>query len=235
MVFEELGNLFDEQLRVVTSAGLTEMHEVDRLSALTADEVPPGFHSWVEKRKREYRCGRHHARRALALAGGAHAPILRDAEGVPLFPTGFSGSITHTGKNCTLAAAAVAHGTASVGIDAEELRCLPEDMIEYIVSASERERLRDDLRGASASLSQEGQSALVAFSAKEAFYKCIFPKLRCRLGFHEAEFRLEKKPTQNQPGEFVVRMLRKDIPGAPSHLTGRFLSNDRYVVCGVSW
>lgn len=235
MVWEELGNLFDKNLRVVTSAGLTEMHEVDRLSALAAEEVPAGFHAWAEKRQREYRCGRHHARRALTLAGGAPAPILRDPEGVPLFPPGFSGSITHTGKNSTLAAAVVAPQAAGVGVDAEELRDLPDDMIEYILSPSEREQLRQDLQRAPALLCREGIGALVAFSAKEAFYKCVFPQLRCRLSFHDVEFRLKRSPTPEHPGEFVVHMLRNDVKGAPPLLPGRFFHNDQHVVCGVSW
>lgn len=235
MVWPQLGNLFDDMLRVQWSAGLTEMHEVDNLSPLRTDEVPPGFHSWAEKRKREYRCGRHHARHALSLAGGALTAILRDGEGVPLFPPGFSGSITHTGKTSTLAAAVVAPGTARVGIDAEELRNLPEDMVQYILSASEREHLRQDLRGMPPPLTKEGQSALMAFSAKEAFYKCVFPKLRCRLNFHDVEFRLKQKPAHGHPGEFVIRMLRGDIAAAPALLTGRFLHNDQYVICGTSW
>lgn len=235
MVPEDLRPLFDEQLRVMTSAGLTEIHEVERLSALATDEVPPGFHSWAEKRRREYRCGRHHARQALTLAGGALSPILRDADGVPVFPTGFSGSITHTGKSRTLAAAAVAPEALSLGIDAEELQDLPEDMIEYILSAAERERLREDLRGEPPSSSKEGVNALLAFSAKEAFYKCVFPKLRCRLSFHDVEFRLERNAELGAPGEFVVRIRRQDIPGAPPHLKGRFIKSGGYVVCGVSW
>lgn len=235
MVSEDLRNLFDERLRVVTSAGLTESHEVERLSALTTDEVPQGFYSWAEKRRREYRCGRHHARQALSLAGGTLAPILRDSDGVPLFPQGFAGSITHTGRSRTLAAAAVAPGSLNLGIDAEELQDLPEDMIEYILSRSERERLREDLRSDSSLSFKEGLGALVAFSAKEAFYKCVFPKLRCRLGFHDVEFRLKRQATHELPGEFVVSIVRTGIPGAPQQLEGRFLKNDAYVLCGVSW
>lgn len=235
MILEELGDLFDEKLRVFTSAGITEAHEVERLSALTSDEMPPSFHSWVEKRRREYRCGRHHARQALTRAGGAPVPILRDPEGVPLFPPGYRGSITHTGRNSTLAAAAVAPGSHHLGIDAEELRDLPEDMIEYILSPQEREVLRESLRGVSLPISKEGQGALIAFSAKEAFYKCVFPKLRCHLGFHDVEFRLERAPTNVHPGEFALRLLRHDIPGAPPELTGRFMCSTTYVVCGIAW
>lgn len=235
MVPEDLRQLFDERLRVTTSAGLTESHEVERLSALATDEVPPGFHSWAEKRRREYRCGRHHARQALTLAGAALSPILRDADGVPVFPAGFAGSITHTGKSRTLAAAAVAPGTLSLGIDAEELQDLPEDMIEYILTGEERERLREDVRGEPPASSKEGVNALLAFSAKEAFYKCVFPKLRCRLSFHDVEFRLERPANRDLPGEFTVRIKRPDIAGAPPHLKGRFVRGDGYVVCGVSW
>jgi 4'-phosphopantetheinyl transferase EntD len=122
-----------------------------------------------------------------------------------------------------------------LGIDAEELRELPDDMIAYILGPREREILREDLRGVSSPISSEGLSALLAFSAKEAFYKCLFPKIRGRFGFHDVEFRLRRIAVQSAPGAFVIRMCRHDINGAPDELEGRFLHSDGYVVSGISW
>ncbi len=236
MSYSTLRALFDDKLRVEVSAGVTEKDEVELLAALSPDETPAGFQSWAEKRRREYRCGRHHARHALSLAGAPPAPILRDDEGIPLFPPGFQGSITHTGKESTFAVAAVLPGAQRIGIDAEILRELPEDMVAHILSDRERKILGDDLSGeVSPILAREGLRSLLGFSAKEAYYKCIFPRLRCRLSFHDVEFRVQRRPNGEAPGRFEIRLLRSDIPGAPAALAGSYKEDSRFVVCGVSW
>lgn len=227
----DLTRLFDAD--VALSAGeIRSEHDVG-LEQLRHDEVPSGYERWVEKRRREYRGGRHHARVALAHFGLPPSPILRDEDGVPLFPAGFSGSITHTGRESTFAAAVIARSPHRVGIDAEELRELGPDMVQYILSEDERREL--SASGLSP-FGDEGTLALLGFSAKEAFYKCIFPELRCRLGFFEVEFRLDDARAQSPTsGEFQLRLLRPNVVGAPETLKGRYLASDRHLVCGVTW
>src|SRR5690606_33698949 len=107
MSVEALRKLFDDHISVTTSSGTTPPDQVSALSPLLPEETPLGYDSWAEKRRREFRAGRHHAKHALLAAGAPSACILRDADGVPQFPSGFSGSITHTGRSKTYAAAIV--------------------------------------------------------------------------------------------------------------------------------
>lgn len=229
----DLTQLFEQPAFV--SAGKTGDDDLKNLTKLAVEEIPSGFHNWVQKRQREYRCGRHHARRALAAAGASVAAIRRDDDGLPVFPSGFHGSITHTGRSSTFAAAVVAAAPLRVGIDAEDLRTLPEDMITHIVSDDERTRFAAVAASGGSDLKTDGDQALLAFSAKEAFYKCIFPAVRCRLNFHDVEFRLLQKSGGERPGAFQVTLLRKDVAGAPSLLAGKYLSDGSRLICGVSW
>jgi 4'-phosphopantetheinyl transferase EntD len=229
---DAIPTLFDTQVAVTASAGTTLPEQVGALSPLHVDETPLGYDAWAEKRKREFRAGRHHARRALLAAGGPASSILRDNDGVPIFPAGFSGSITHTGRHQTYAAAVIVGERAQVGLDAEELRELPLDMVAHILTEEERRTLS---RSTKMGLGSEGAVALLAFSAKEAFYKCLFPRLRCQLGFHDAEFRHLELETDAQPGVFQVNLLRNDMPEAPEQLFGRYFRDGDRIVCGVTW
>lgn len=231
----DLSRLFDGDV-TVSASEITPL-SVSALSELKADERPAGYDTWGEKRKREFRAGRHHARLALSSAGGPERAILRDEDGVPVFPEGYHGSITHTGRVTTYAAAAISRSPSRVGIDAEEIRDLPHDMVNYILTASERERLYETNLETTPRLSAEGHLALLAFSAKEAFYKCIFPDVRCRLGFHDVEFRLGQLETHHgrTPGSFELLLHVPPTAIAPRALEGRYLTDERRVICGVQW
>lgn len=133
----------------------------------------------VAKRVREFRAGRHAARRALALAGGQPAAVRAGAAGEPLFPEGFSGSITHTGWERTYAAAAVTELPLWLGLDAEEKRELAGDILDRVVTSEEQRRL--------ASVLPPADFGVVAFSVKEAIYKCVFPRVGKMFGFFEVE------------------------------------------------
>lgn len=235
----DLSLLFDSC--VATSASEVTPSEVRQLSELGIGETPAAFASWAEKRQREYRSGRHHARLALAAAGASDRCVRRDEDGVPLFPRGYHGSITHTGRSTTFAAAAVSATPLRVGLDAEELRDLPMDMIEYILTEGEIRRLTGTADGDGARLGGHlqtlGQLALLAFSAKEAFYKCVFPEIRRRVTFHQVDFRLTRPAgiVGSAPGTFELRLTSPMIEEAPQILSGKYLTDSRRVLCGVQW
>lgn len=233
-----LARLFTAE--VYASSGLVNPSQIEELAHLGGDQVPPGYDRWVEKRKREFRCGRHHARLALEAAGSKTTHVPRDDDGVPLFPPGFFGSITHTGRTQTFGAAVVAKSPIRVGLDAENQQTLSQDMMTMVLSAAEvsaltsasTERLLPSRRAL-------GDLALIAFSAKEAFYKCTYPEHRTFLGFHDVEFSLHEKLEHIDRGtvlgSFELRLLRVDVPKAPTRLAGRFLQLEERVLSGVEW
>ena len=131
----------------------------------------------VAKRRRQFAGGRHFARVAMHRLGGAQAPILRDENGRPIWPAGFIGSISHSGR---LAAAAVSNGPLQgIGIDVEDSNRIGHThprLHRKLFTEAERSRNWMDPR--------EGT---VLFSAKEAAYKAINPLVGRYIGFQEVE------------------------------------------------
>lgn len=148
--------------------------EVEELSPLHPEERPT--RTWVEKRAREYRAGRHVAREVLAHLGHPNCPLPRDPDGLPKYPEGVRASLAHTGRERTFAIAAASRELVSLGIDVEERQPLSDAVREQIMSEEEFARFPERLRSI---------ATLVTFSAKEALYKAIFPHSRRFLGFAE--------------------------------------------------
>jgi 4'-phosphopantetheinyl transferase EntD len=179
----------------------------------------------VEKRRWEFCAGRHCARRALAELGGATAAIVAAADRAPVWPDGFTGSITHTGADKHGYAAAVVARTSAVrslGLDAELAEPLDPELQTRVLTPTEQ---------AFVSTLEPGQRGLVAtlfFSAKEAFYKCQYPVTQRFLGFHdvEVEFELERNC-------FRARLRSAPETHEASLLVGRFLMAERLIVTGV--
>lgn len=222
-------------MEVWASWGQVTPQSIAGLSALEPEEIPPGYGRWVEKRQREYRAGRHHARAALAAAGLERAQVRRGEDGLPLFPAGYHGTISHTGRLQTWAAAVVASAPHRIGLDVEERRALSEGMIRTVLSPEERRMWagRLPLRLAGAEFT-EAEAALLAFSMKEAFYKTVSPVTGIYLGFHDVAVALGA-----EPGSFTARLARAhpehEGAGGPPALTGRFQLSEAHVACGVTW
>ncbi len=70
----------------------------------------------VDSRQVEFYSGRYYARKALCKAGGSPVKILRAEKGNPIWPKGFSGSISHDQQ---LVIAVVVHerGVKGIGVD----------------------------------------------------------------------------------------------------------------------
>jgi len=139
-----------------------------------------------DERRREFGTVRYCARQALLRIGVPAAPVLPDADGVPLWPTGVVGSMTHCAG---YRAAAVAYATdlAGLGIDAEPHAPLPPSTLDLV--------LRDDERIEHLVLAQAYPRLhwdRLLFCAKEAVYKAWFPLTRRWLGF--ADVALEVHP-----------------------------------------
>ncbi|WP_153348178.1 4'-phosphopantetheinyl transferase Npt [Nocardia aurantia] len=133
----------------------------------------------VEKRRRDFIGARHCARQALAQLGEPQVAIGKGERGMPMFPQGIVGSLTHCDG---YRAAALAHRLRwrSIGIDAEPHDTLPDGVLDSVSLPAER----DWLRGAIADTGLHLDRLL--FCAKEATYKAWFPLTLRWLGFEDA-------------------------------------------------
>ena len=136
----------------------------------------------VRARRREFALGRAAARAALAKLGVPVARIGVRADRTPIWPDGFVGSITHCDGFCG-AVVARSSDIAGIGFDAEASAPLPDGVGRIIYGEEEGEHF-------SALPAINGLDwGKLAFSAKEAFYKCFFPLTQCKLNFRDVRVR----------------------------------------------
>lgn len=135
----------------------------------------------VKKRRGEYLASRLLARHALCRLGAAPLVLDNDADRVPVWPAGFSGSLSHSNRRVALLLTSSASGTLT-GVDCENI-LRPETAVEIeeaIVTSNEKERIVGSGLPLAAALT-------VAFSIKESLYKALYPKLRQYMDFSAAE------------------------------------------------
>jgi 4'-phosphopantetheinyl transferase EntD len=171
--------------------------------------------------RREFSAGRACARRALGRLGWARLPILTGPCREPLWPAGAVGAITHCDAFCA-AAVARAAGVAGLGIDAEVLGPLPEDVAAMVCTEDEL-RLAGRLPG--------DHWTAVIFSAKEAIYKAWYPIARRWLDYRDAELSIDA-----ERGRFQARILASVDPAVLSWnpLEGRFAIDGERVYAAVA-
>ena len=150
----------------------------DPATLLAAEaECTTGF---AISRLREFAAGRVCARLALADLGAPSTPLLVGAGREPLWPSGFTGSITHTAGYCAAAVCRVG-AVMSLGIDAERIVAVDRSERQALFCPAEIDWLE--------SLAQPQQTAMACamFSAKESYFKCTFPLARRWLEFKDVE------------------------------------------------
>jgi len=137
--------------------------------SLVAGRLPGQLQGAVQSRQIEFLAGRWCARRALrAIDPAANHEVGIAADGTPLWPPGFVGSITHT-ADFVWAAAASRRDAAAIGIDSEP-----------IMTAARAHRLApsiarpDEIARTRAVLGVDFAAATsLLFSAKESLFKCL--------------------------------------------------------------
>ena len=131
------------------------------------------------KRIREFSMGRYLARKCFAAAGIPDGPVLMGQFREPLWPEAVCGTISHSAG--FYAAAVADKGVLrSIGLDLEDAsRPVSEGAYRLICTEEEQRMLRKS--------SWNPEAARVAvFSAKEAFYKLLYPLVGERFSFDGA-------------------------------------------------
>ncbi len=170
----------------------------------------------VEKRRREFRAGRHAAHAALAALDAPDGPLLRGERREPLWPDGFLGSIAHCRDLC-LAVCAREGELAGLGIDAEPLAPLPQGVERYIHTEAEARFVTEN---------PGVHPDRLIFSAKESLYKCYYPMLQRYFGFHAVALAFD---TERQTFDFTPTP-RCDFTFPALRFHGRYRIGDDHLV-----
>ena len=188
-------------------------------------ELPPEEAAVVARavtgRRLEFTTARSCARSALRRLGATPTPILKGEHGVPLWPPGIVGSITHC-AGFRAAAVARSHDMLTIGIDAEPHAALPDGVLRLVALPAELALLRD-LKAAAPTTCWDR----LLFSAKESVYKAWFPLTRRWLSFKDAEITFnatESNPTEGTVHARLRVPTQLDDGSDLRGLTGRWLA-----------
>ncbi|WP_257161274.1 4'-phosphopantetheinyl transferase family protein [Corynebacterium cystitidis] len=213
-------HLFPESARYVYVLTDPASKDLANFEQLDPREQSLVSHS-VDRRKAEFGDTRWCAHRALSELGVTDSPpILRGERGMPLWPSGFTGSMTHTDGFRAAVAAPIAR-VRSLGIDAESNSELAEGVLEQIARGGELEQL--------ATLNHEipGLNAdMLLFCAKEAVYKAWFPMTLRWLGFEDAQIDLRSD------GSFLAYLLVRPTP--VPFIEGRWAVRGNFIIASTA-
>lgn len=177
----------------------------------------------VVGRQAEFGDARWCAHQALADLGyDSDSPILRGERGMPRWPQGVTGSLTHT-DGLRAAVVAPISSVRSLGLDAEPAEPLPDGVLGAIARPSELAQI-DEFRAAGVDCADR-----LLFCAKESTYKSWFPMTQRWLDFDGAEVDLRAD------GTFVSYLLVRPTP--VPFINGRWKIRDGFVVAStfVEW
>ncbi|MFD9726578.1 4'-phosphopantetheinyl transferase [Streptomyces sp. NPDC059072] len=182
----------------------------------------------VAKRRTEFTAVRWCARVAMARLGLPPAPVVSGVRGAPGWDPSIVGSMTHC-VGYHAAALGLREHYASVGIDAEPDRPLPEGIVEVIALQPERRQVEGLLR-----TRPHMSWDRLLFSIKESVFKTWYPATGRELGFEEALITLDPETSA-----FHARILaRPELPGdeyAPREFTGRWATDGKVLVSAIAY
>jgi len=133
-----------------------------------------------EKRRREFRAGRHCAHIVLGQLGHMQGRLLRGKQGEPLWPAGLCGSVSHSGERCVVIGAHKNRFRA-LAVDIERERPIHDKTWLRISCVGERPVFDSGLPFGLHS------SRVILFSIKEAVHKIYYPLNEHTLGFQDVQ------------------------------------------------
>jgi len=171
-------------------------------------------------RAAEFAAGRICAHRVLADLGIDSGPLPVGANGVPEWPRGIVGSISHT-AGCCVAAASRVRNAIALGVDVEGVDAVTGDIVQVLCTEAER---------AWVDTVPSGRGPVLLFSAKESLFKGYHPLTGFFLEFKDVEITLEAVANR-----FSARLVSDS---SPPLLGGRVFSgsywiDDRFVYTGL--
>lgn len=183
----------------------------------------------VEKRKREFRAGRHCAHALLRDAGATCDALLKGVQREPAWPTGWVGSISHTKGLCAVAIASTDR-FFSIGLDVEQATPLGEDIRDLICSAAEQDQLTRLQLVAGQKIASTPLSKVI-FSAKESIHKTYFP-----LNYHTLDFLDARVELDHERHQFTASIIKPEpSPKVPiTTLNGRFCVKEGFVATFIA-
>lgn len=134
----------------------------------------------ITRRQKEFAAGRAAARKAMLRLGRSAVPIPMQDDRSPQWPADLVGSISHSHAAC-VSVVAIKSRWKAVGVDVEPDQDLPRELWDLIGLPSELRRASD------LPTTLQARWMMRVFSAKEAYFKWIFPQTLCLLEFHDAE------------------------------------------------
>lgn len=203
--YAELNNAMRPAPHRIPDGFFSEAISLKALEAIAesvgTEYLPKEIRGATRRRRMTFLAGRLCAEMAMKKAGATDRAIPRQPDGAPAWPIGLTGSITHT---CDAAYAVVTNidTVSSLGIDSEKIvdKNYAQSIFALCCTAAEREISQRE------TISPLIFSTLI-FSAKEALYKAIYPRLRRFLDFNEVQ--LESIDWTHK----CLRMI--PIPGSP--------------------
>jgi len=176
----------------------------------------------AEKRIQDFSAGRHCARAAMSVLGYPKTPLLRDSFGAPLWPTGLTGSISHTDDYCVAVVGQTRH-FRGLGVDAERIGRMPPSVWPLAFRSEEIAFL------STLDATTQARVATEMFTAKEAWYKCQYAITHRRLAFRDVQTNLTDGAFHlvlcNQVGSGLAIVRAR---------SGRFVQDEDLVVSGVA-
>jgi enterobactin synthetase component D len=188
--------------------------------------MPSHIQQAAAKRQTEFLAGRLCARAALLSHAQQPREPDQNDDGMPLWPEGLCGSITHS-KGMAAAVVASQRHWQGIGLDAELLMSTTraQRLAAQILTADELQRLQHYPE------SEHAWLVSLTFCCKESLFKALFPLVGQRFYFQDAEL-LEC----HADGQLQLRLLRDLAPQWPqgSLLNGQQATLGKHLLSLVS-
>lgn len=191
-----------------------------RALAACAPALPPAIQRASLKRQIEFLAGRRCAARALRSAGCAQPGQLGIAnDRTPLWPDGYTGSISHD-DGLAIAVVSAAAGV-SIGVDIQRPIAADDHLQHSIGSPSEHQLVAGP------------HAATALWTLKESLFKALSPRIEDRCDFRDFEL-VGFEPARGFAELKIVRTLGSRLPAGALHNARLMRSHRRFGAWALS-